>query len=107
MRFIATPIPGAFVIEPEEMSDERGFFARIDQNQAAAVDRLVVTKEPIGNHAVKAGRANRTRWVKGAGLCHPEEIVQTISGDHVRAFQLIVDAIGMQQRRQQFPAVLA
>ena len=29
MRFAATPIPGAWVIEPEEQADERGFFARV------------------------------------------------------------------------------
>jgi dTDP-4-dehydrorhamnose 3,5-epimerase len=28
MRFIAAKIPGAFVIEPEQLADERGFFAR-------------------------------------------------------------------------------
>lgn len=29
MRFIETPIAGAFLIEPEPSEDERGFFARI------------------------------------------------------------------------------
>jgi dTDP-4-dehydrorhamnose 3,5-epimerase len=29
MRFAATGIPGAWVIEPEEAADERGFFARV------------------------------------------------------------------------------
>ena len=29
MRFTATPVPGAFVIEPEEQPDDRGFFARL------------------------------------------------------------------------------
>jgi len=28
MRFIQTPLPGAWVIEPEHLSDERGWFAR-------------------------------------------------------------------------------
>ena len=28
MRFIATPLPGAFIVEPERYEDERGFFAR-------------------------------------------------------------------------------
>lgn len=28
MRFVPTPIAGAFVVEPELMEDERGFFAR-------------------------------------------------------------------------------
>ena len=28
MRFVATPLAGAFVIELEELGDERGFFAR-------------------------------------------------------------------------------
>ena len=28
MRFIATPLAGAYLIEPERFSDERGFFAR-------------------------------------------------------------------------------
>lgn len=29
MRFVATPIPDCWMIEPEEQSDERGFFARV------------------------------------------------------------------------------
>jgi len=29
MRFVELPIPGAFVIEPEPVDDERGFFARL------------------------------------------------------------------------------
>lgn len=29
MRFTATKIPGAYVVEPEPLADERGFFARI------------------------------------------------------------------------------
>jgi dTDP-4-dehydrorhamnose 3,5-epimerase len=29
MRFVATPIPGAYEIEPEPAADERGHFARI------------------------------------------------------------------------------
>lgn len=29
MRFVPTPLPDAFLIEPESISDERGFFARI------------------------------------------------------------------------------
>ena len=28
MQFIETPLPGAWVIEPEEIEDERGWFAR-------------------------------------------------------------------------------
>lgn len=28
MNFVATPLPGVFVVEPEPISDERGFFAR-------------------------------------------------------------------------------
>jgi dTDP-4-dehydrorhamnose 3,5-epimerase len=28
VKFVATAIPGAFVIDPERLSDERGFFAR-------------------------------------------------------------------------------
>ena len=29
MKFEATPLPGVFVIEPEPINDERGFFARL------------------------------------------------------------------------------
>ena len=28
MRFVATPLAGAFVLEPQRLEDERGFFAR-------------------------------------------------------------------------------
>jgi dTDP-4-dehydrorhamnose 3,5-epimerase len=29
VRFLETPLPGAYVLEPERASDERGFFARV------------------------------------------------------------------------------
>lgn len=28
MRFVSTPLAGAYLVEPEEIADERGFFAR-------------------------------------------------------------------------------
>ena len=42
MRFLETPIAGAFVIEPELLEDERGFFARILDAEEFAKRGLVV-----------------------------------------------------------------
>ena len=41
MRFVETPIAGAFVIEPERHEDERGFFARIFDAEEFARHGLV------------------------------------------------------------------
>lgn len=40
MRFIDTPLPGAFLIEPELQGDERGFFARVFCEQEFAAQGL-------------------------------------------------------------------
>jgi dTDP-4-dehydrorhamnose 3,5-epimerase len=40
MRFIATPLQGAYVIEPERLEDERGFFARSWCHEAFAARGL-------------------------------------------------------------------
>ena len=40
MNFIATKLPGAFVIEPERFADERGFLARAWSAHAFAEHRL-------------------------------------------------------------------
>jgi dTDP-4-dehydrorhamnose 3,5-epimerase len=42
MRFVETPIAGAYVIEPEPLEDERGFFARILDAEEFAKRGLVV-----------------------------------------------------------------
>lgn len=42
MRILPTPLPGAFLIEPERHEDERGFFARIADRDAFAAHGLVV-----------------------------------------------------------------
>ncbi|MEA2570920.1 MAG: dTDP-4-dehydrorhamnose 3,5-epimerase [Acidobacteriota bacterium] len=42
MRFVETPIAGAYVIEPEPLEDERGFFARILDADEFAKRGLVV-----------------------------------------------------------------
>ncbi len=37
MKFIVTPVPGAFVVDPEPTGDERGLFARVwDRKELAA-----------------------------------------------------------------------
>lgn len=36
MKFVPTPIAGAFVIEPEPITDERGFFARVFSTESFA-----------------------------------------------------------------------
>ena len=35
MRFVPTPLPGAFVIELDKREDDRGFFARFFANASS------------------------------------------------------------------------
>ncbi len=45
MKFRATPIPGAFVVEAEPHSDERGFFARTFERDAFGSRGLAICTE--------------------------------------------------------------
>ena len=40
MRFIATLLPGVYIIEPERLEDDRGFFARVWCRQEFAAHQL-------------------------------------------------------------------
>jgi dTDP-4-dehydrorhamnose 3,5-epimerase len=45
MRFVKTPLPGAWVIEPELLGDERGWFARtfdVEEFQARGLNPAVI-----------------------------------------------------------------
>jgi dTDP-4-dehydrorhamnose 3,5-epimerase len=56
MRFIETPIAGAYVIEPEPLEDERGFFARIlDADEFAKRGLVVPATQWSVSHNKKRG----------------------------------------------------
>jgi dTDP-4-dehydrorhamnose 3,5-epimerase len=56
MRFVETPIAGAYVIEPEPLEDERGFFARIlDAEEFAKRGLVVPATQWSVSHNIKRG----------------------------------------------------
>jgi dTDP-4-dehydrorhamnose 3,5-epimerase len=57
MRIVETPIAGAFVIEPEPLEDERGFFARILDADEFAKRGLVV---PATQWSISQNRSRGT-----------------------------------------------
>ena len=48
MRFVGTPLPGAFVIEAERFEDERGFFARTFCAREFAEQGIAWGDPPVG-----------------------------------------------------------
>jgi dTDP-4-dehydrorhamnose 3,5-epimerase len=80
MRFIETPLPGAWVIELEELEDERGWFARTfdaEEFRARGLNPVVVQCNASFNHrpgtlrgmhyqAAPHGESKLVRCVRGA-----------------------------------------
>ncbi len=80
MRFVETPLPGAWVIELEELGDERGWFARTFDAQefrARGLNPVVVQCNASFNHrpgtlrgmhyqAAPHGESKLVRCVRGA-----------------------------------------
>ena len=55
MRFLPTPLPGAFLIEPESQSDDRGFFSRVfcQEEYEAAGLQCGIAQINMGHSAIK------------------------------------------------------
>ena len=80
MRFLATPLPGAWVIEPDRLGDERGWFARTfdaEEFQGRGLDAAVVqcnasfnehsgTLRGMHYQAEPHGESKLVRCVRGA-----------------------------------------
>jgi dTDP-4-dehydrorhamnose 3,5-epimerase len=80
MRFIETPLPGAWVLEPEEIEDERGWFARTfdaEEFRARGLNADIVQCNASLNHragtvrgmhyqAEPHGESKLVRCVRGA-----------------------------------------
>jgi dTDP-4-dehydrorhamnose 3,5-epimerase len=80
MRFIETPLPGAWVIEPEEIEDERGWFARTFDAEEfrrrglnpdvvqcnASYNRRAGTLRGMHYQAAPHGESKLVRCVRGA-----------------------------------------
>jgi dTDP-4-dehydrorhamnose 3,5-epimerase len=49
MRFLSTPLPGAYLVEPEKREDERGFFARFFCRQEFAAAGLETCFVQVNN----------------------------------------------------------
>lgn len=63
MRFQTGPVDGAFVVEPEPHTDERGFFARVfdvGEFQARGLDAAVVQANI--SHNVRRGTLRGMHW---------------------------------------------
>jgi dTDP-4-dehydrorhamnose 3,5-epimerase len=80
MRFLPTPLPGAWVIEPEQLDDERGWFARTfdaDEFHARGLNPAIVqcnasfnarrgTLRGMHYQAAPHGESKLVRCVRGA-----------------------------------------
>jgi dTDP-4-dehydrorhamnose 3,5-epimerase len=87
MRIVETPIAGAFVIDPEPIEDERGFFARILDAEAFTKHGLVV---PATQWSVSHNRKRGTL----RGLHYqvaPHEEVKLVRCTAGAIFDVIVD----------------
>ena len=87
MRFVETPIAGAFIVEAEPVSDERGFFARVwcvDELRDAGLRNEVVQVSVSLN--VRAGTLRGMHWQRAP---HAEtKVVRCTRG---AIFDVIVD----------------
>ena len=105
MIFTETPLPGAYVLDPERLSDERGFFARIfDPHELAArglnpnVEQSSISFNPNkgtlrGMHFQRApfAEAKLVRCTRGA--VHDVIIdLRKDSASHRRHFGVLLDA---------------
>lgn len=89
MRFIETPIEGAWIIEPELTEDERGFFARILDAEEFAARGLVV---PSSQWSVSYNRLRGTlRGLHYQAVPHEEvKLVRCTAG---ALFDVIADPV--------------
>lgn len=87
MRFIETPIAGAFVIEPELLEDERGFFARIlDAEEFANLGLVVPSTQWSISHNRKRGTLRGLHYQEA-----PHEEVKLVRCTAGAIFDVIVD----------------
>ena len=79
MRFVETPLPGVIVIEPERLSDERGWFARtLDRDEFAARG---MNPEVIQTNASFNARAGTLRGMHYQADPHGEtKVVRCVRG---------------------------
>jgi dTDP-4-dehydrorhamnose 3,5-epimerase len=99
MRFIETPIAGAYVIEPEPMEDERGFFARIaDADEFAKRGLLVPATQWSVSYNTKRGTLRGLHYQVA-----PQEEVKLVRCTSGAVFDVIVDL----QRRTWFAVELS
>ena len=87
MRFVETPIAGAYVIEPEPRRDERGWFARVwcrDELGAAGLDAAFVQCNSSYSH--RAGTLRGLHWQTA-----PHEDAKLVSCIAGAIYDVIVD----------------
>ena len=87
MKFTATAIPGAFVVDPEPIADERGFFARVWCAGELAAHGLVAT---LAQASVSWNRARGTlRGMHYQAAPHAE--AKLVSCTRGAIFDVLVD----------------
>lgn len=87
MRFISTPLPGVFVVEPELRADDRGFFARTwccEEFAAAGLTTDWVQCNVSFNH--RAGTLRGMHW-----QAIPHEEVKLVRCTMGAAFDVVLD----------------
>jgi dTDP-4-dehydrorhamnose 3,5-epimerase len=87
MRFTETPLAGAYVIEPEPIEDERGFFARIlDAGEFARRGLIVPAAQWSVSHNRKRGTLRGLHY-----QASPHEEVKLVRCTAGAIFDVIVD----------------
>ena len=87
MKFIPTPLPGAFIIEIEPLADERGFFAR------------TVCQNEFSKHGLEGGFVQQHLMTatkhSGEVLAWPVCIVVRIENDRIVRLDEYIDRAGI------------
>lgn len=87
MRFLETPVAGAWVIEPEPVRDERGSFARLYCREEFARHGLAATVAQVN-----AGFSPRAGTLRGLHYqVAPHLEAKLVSCTRGRAFDVVVD----------------
>jgi dTDP-4-dehydrorhamnose 3,5-epimerase len=87
VRFRAGDVDGAFVVEPEERADQRGFFARVfdvEEFQARGLDPVVVQSNVSYN--VRRGTLRGMHWQEA-----PHQETKLVRCTHGSVLDVVVD----------------
>lgn len=98
MKFIPTPLAGAYIIEPERRSDDRGYFVRTfceDEFNAYGLETTYVQANAAWNHRVGTTRGLHFQTA-------PHEEVKVVRCTQGAVFDVIVDCRADSDTRYQW-----